>query len=120
LRAAKVLRRILVSDLPINVRSFFVPPIRIALTTAVKTPKGAVEKRMQSAVPESWLKNCLLTCSPKRVRSGARLLITLAVKLSWKLLPDPGEVLVGKGTWCAVGVFDWIVVAIFASESLDN
>ena len=67
-----------------NVRSVFEPASLMTLTTAVRSPTGQVANRMQSEIPLAWLKNYLLTCSPKRDTKGARFVRKAPEKASWE------------------------------------
>jgi hypothetical protein len=44
----------------------------MALTMTVMIPRGPIARRILSAWLKLMLKNCFVTCSPKRVRRGAR------------------------------------------------
>jgi hypothetical protein len=48
------------------------PLTLIALTITVIIPRGPMARSTSSAQPILMLRNCLVTCSPKRVRRGAR------------------------------------------------
>jgi hypothetical protein len=52
----------------------------MAETTAVRKPSGASPKMTLSRKPVLSLRNCLVTCSPKRVMSGARSVAKLSAK----------------------------------------
>jgi hypothetical protein len=56
------------------------PPIRIAQTTMVIIPIGAIPIRTSSAKPIEVARNCFVNSSPKRVRSGAKSLKALFSK----------------------------------------
>lgn len=53
----------------------------------VRIPTGAMPKSKLSAHPKERLRNCLVICSPKSARSGARSVNRLLEKLS------PGKLL---------------------------
>jgi hypothetical protein len=55
------------------------PYTRIAETTAVRIPSGATPKIILSRKLVDSLRNCFVTCSPKRVISGARSVAKLLV-----------------------------------------
>jgi hypothetical protein len=55
--------------LPMMALSHDGPPTRIAPTTAVIMPNGAIAKIILSAQPMDWLMNCVVTLSPKRASS---------------------------------------------------
>lgn len=70
------------SYLPMRAFSLFPPPTRMALTMVVMIPSGPIARRTLSAQLMLILRNCLVTCSPKRVSSGARSLKRLLEKSS--------------------------------------
>lgn len=71
--------------LPTRARRPGLPETWMAATTAVITPSGARQKRRLSRSDIDSLKNCLVTCSPKRVRIGASSMPILLVKSSQSL-----------------------------------
>lgn len=56
------------------------PPIRIAQTTMVIIPIGAIPSRISSAKPIEVARNCFVNSSPKRVSNGAKSLKALFSK----------------------------------------
>ena len=56
---------------PMKARKEGLPDILMAETTAVRMPKGRSAKMMLSNGLSDSLRNCLVTCSPKRVIIGA-------------------------------------------------
>jgi hypothetical protein len=56
------------------------PPILMAQTIMVMIPIGAIPRRMSSGQPIEVDRNCLVISSPKRVKSGAKLVKALFSK----------------------------------------
>lgn len=56
------------------------PAKRMALTTTVMIPIGAAASIILSAHPIDRERNCLVACSPKRVRIGPALVPTVLIK----------------------------------------